>query len=166
MDTQTIKSLYYSLFHSHMTYGCLTWGLASKSNISRIIKLQQHALRIISFSDYDAPTSDLFSLLKVLKLEDAIKLNLCFLMHDWYNNRLPKCFNKLFSYRASTINTRKQHSLQLSLPLRRTERYGTSSIKFQGASLYNYLYDIDIKISNPKRTFGKEVKSLLMASYA
>ena len=50
VDTPTIKSLYYSLFHSHMTYGCLTWGLASKSNISRIIKLQQHALRIITFS--------------------------------------------------------------------------------------------------------------------
>ena len=28
VDARTIKSLYYSLFHSHMTYGCLTWGLA------------------------------------------------------------------------------------------------------------------------------------------
>jgi len=45
VDAKTIKSLYYSLFHSHITYGCLTWGLAAKCEVKRIYKLQKKSLK-------------------------------------------------------------------------------------------------------------------------
>ena len=34
-------SAYYSLFYTHLIYGCLVWSYSRKSNIDRLIKLQK-----------------------------------------------------------------------------------------------------------------------------
>ena len=41
-----LKSLYYTLIHSHMTYGIHAWGNAS--SIAKLFVLQKHAIRIIN----------------------------------------------------------------------------------------------------------------------
>ena len=42
-------SVYYSLFYTHLIYGCLVWPYSRKSNIDRLIKLQERYIRIIIF---------------------------------------------------------------------------------------------------------------------
>ena len=46
-------SVYYSIFYSHLLYGCLVWSYSKQSNIDRISKLQKRYVRILSFSDFN-----------------------------------------------------------------------------------------------------------------
>ena len=166
VDLNTLTSLYHSLFHSHMTYGSLAWGLACKTEVTRILKLQQQAIRIITFTDYKEPTSSLFSQLGILKLEDVIKINFFLFMHDWYHKRLPDVFNNFFHYKLCTKKTRAGDISKLLLPVRRTEKYGTHNIKHQGAVMFNELLNLNISASKSKVAFKKEIKGLLIAGYA
>ena len=38
--------VYYSIFYSHLTYGCNLWGLTSEENISKIEVLQKNAFAL------------------------------------------------------------------------------------------------------------------------
>lgn len=160
-----MKSLYHSLFHTHLTYGCLTWGFAGENLLSRIFKLQKKALRIITFSDFKDPTSPLFSQLRIPKLNDVIKINLCLFMHDWLNHNLPRVFDGFFNRTCTHSITRANTLPKLTLPFKRTEKYGSRNIKYNGAAIYNILCNLNIKTSNSKSSFKQEITTLLMSSY-
>lgn len=166
VDENTIKSLYHSLFHAHMTYGCLTWGLAGATEINRISNLQKQAIRLITFSDFHEHTSLLFSQLGILKLKDVIKQNVSLFMHDWCNHKLPNVFEDFFSFHSSAVATRSSTFSMLSLPTRHTEKYGSFNIKYKGAINYNQLCALNIKTNSAKLTFKKTITGLLLASYA
>ena len=46
--TSTLRSLYFSLFNSHLSYGLVVWGNANISDINNIKLLQKRALHAIS----------------------------------------------------------------------------------------------------------------------
>ena len=166
VDFETIRSLYYSLFHSHMTYGCLAWGLACKKELNRISGLQQQALRLITFSDHSTPTSEIFSRTDILKLEDVITLNLCLFIHDWHHKRLPSAFDDFFLIYSSNKVTRSNKVSKLSIPITKTEMYGHNNMKHKGAVMYNQLRDRNISISSSRSAYRNEIRSLLVAAYA
>ena len=68
-------SVYYSLFYTHLIYGCLVWSYSRKSNIDCLIKLQRRGIRIVNFSDFDSHTDPQYSELKLLKACDIFSLS-------------------------------------------------------------------------------------------
>ena len=68
-------------FNSHLIYACQVWGQDSLY-LQRLSILQNKALRIINFKEYDYPTNDLYHESKILKIEDYIKLLNCFFVKD------------------------------------------------------------------------------------
>ena len=79
-----IISIYHAIFASHMTYGCQIWGQNDKNSLFKKIKrLQKRAIRIITFSNYDAHTEPLFKQLKILKIKDIVTLYNCIFIHDF-----------------------------------------------------------------------------------
>ena len=71
---ETITSVYYSIFYSHLTYACQVWSLTTQRNLDIINILQKNCLRIINFAAYNNHTNTLFYSYKLLKFEDIIKL--------------------------------------------------------------------------------------------
>ena len=69
----SLISVYYSLFYSHVTYGCLVWSLTKKLNINKINILQKKCIHIINLKIYNDHTSPLFVDNKLLKLNDIIE---------------------------------------------------------------------------------------------
>ena len=51
---EELHSLYYAILSSHLVYGCQVWGQNSNSVIDKVFRLQNRALRIMSFSDFHA----------------------------------------------------------------------------------------------------------------
>ena len=47
----SLISVYYSLFYSHVTYGCSVWALTKMSNINKINILQKKCIRIINLKN-------------------------------------------------------------------------------------------------------------------
>ena len=71
-----LKTIYYSLFNSHLIYGCQIWG--QKDRISEALRkignLQDKALRIINFMQPNEPINEIYKKQYVLKLKDYIYL--------------------------------------------------------------------------------------------
>ena len=45
------RTIYYSLFNSHMIYGCQIWGQHKTNLAKRVVKLQEKAIKIINFTN-------------------------------------------------------------------------------------------------------------------
>ena len=42
-----LRSLYFSLFNSHLSYGLVVWGNTSSKDIDKIKSLQRRAIRVV-----------------------------------------------------------------------------------------------------------------------
>ena len=89
VDKKTLLALYFSLFHSHLSYAAQVWGQRQSVYARRILTLQKQALRIMTFSDFRAHSSPLFLNYTILTFFDFIKyLNILFI-YKIFNRMLP-----------------------------------------------------------------------------
>ena len=134
-----LKSIYYAIFSSHMTYGCQVWGQNSNStHIKQISSLQDKAIRIINFKPYRSTRNPLYKENAILKLEDFIKVQNCLLIHDYLHNTLPLCFQDYyFKKNTRQIQTRNSNIGCLFVPSQNTTTYGLNSISQQAIFNWN-----------------------------
>ena len=120
--------------------------------------MQKKAIRLITFSDFDAHTSPLFSQLKLLKLQDHIKLQTLYFMHQFLHGKLPKIFDSFFIKTSDmhNVNTRFATRSTFYVPKIRTN-YGKFNIRYNGPILWNET-DERFKILTPY-SFKGEVHS-------
>jgi hypothetical protein len=60
LPKQCMKTLYYSLIHSHLSYGLLIWGNENQSALRQMTFLQKNAIRLINNAKYNSYTDPLF----------------------------------------------------------------------------------------------------------
>ena len=136
---QELKSIYYAIFSSHLYYGLQIWGQRKTSEFNKLIKLKNRALRIKNFENFEIDSSPLFKESKIIKLENMVDFQNCLFLHDYLNNRLPKCFNNYFK----TVNNVHSHSTHRSRvgciyqPRVATKRYGQCSIISKCIKIWN-----------------------------
>ena len=165
-----LRSLYYSLFHSHLSYGLVLWGNASRSYIDKIRSLQKRALKAIVFANNDdnTNTNHIYFDLKVLDLDHQLKVQLSSLMWDYDHNTLPsslrahfKRSNLVHNYRTRAATKGNLHHCKV-----RTLKYGIKSFKYQGVKILNDLKNMSIyQDATNKKSFLKRLKSDLLSSY-
>ena len=104
--------LYYSFFHSHLQYGILLWGSTSKTYLSKIIVLQNKAIKVIGGGKWRDRATPFYKKLKILKIVDVYKLETAIFMYKYSTNKLPAGMNNLFqetsSYKMYTYCKPKQ----------------------------------------------------------
>ena len=162
-----LKSLYYSLFHSHMSYGISIWGVANSTLMEKVFLLQKRAIRIITNSDFLAHTDPLFSELGILKVNDIFIQKLSSLMWDYDHGVIPKSlnvwFNKIPCHKYKTRFVAKGKIVPL---ISKTRTFGFRSFKHQGANILNQLKDLQFYTSSKsKNTFLNSLKSSLIGLY-
>ena len=104
-----LKSIYHAIFTSHLRYGCQIWALENTTQVQRIGKMQDRAMRIINFKDFHATPEPIYFQYQTLKLCDMVRLNNCLLVYDFLRNTLPECFENYFEqtkFRYTTLVTR------------------------------------------------------------
>ena len=108
VSNDELRSLYFALFSSHLIYASQIWGQVTNTFNKNIFKLQNRALRIITFSDFNANSNPLYTNLNILKLRDEIVLQNCLFVHDSLSNTAPKCFYEYFTHtrEMDALNTR------------------------------------------------------------
>ena len=112
-----LKTLYYSLIHSHLSYGILAWGNAVQSILYHTIILQKRAVRIIHNATFNSHTNPLFQHSRVLKLHDIYEYQSVLFIFDFINGKLPASFNTVFTlnkYIPNARSTRQSHLLHIT----------------------------------------------------
>ena len=134
-----LKILYYAIFSSHLMYGCQIWGQTINSFNQKIMKLQNRALRIITFSDFQADSNPLYANLNILKLADQVILQNCLFVHDALNKVSPICFFDYFSLTKTihSLNTKNAKLGCLFVTNSGTVTYGLNSITSKCISNWN-----------------------------
>ena len=83
-----MKTLYFSLSHSHLNYGILIGGY----KCNRLVKLQKRLIRIVMLAKYNAHTDPLFKQAAILKISDMLRINVLKFYHKCQRRKLPKYF--------------------------------------------------------------------------
>ena len=136
-----LKNLYYAIFSSHLMYGCQIWGQTINSFNQKITKLQNRALRIITFSDFQADSNPLYANLNILKLADQIKLQNCIFVYDALTKVSPICFHDYFTLTKAihSLNTKNANLGCLFVTRSDTVTYGLNSITSKCISIWNVM---------------------------
>jgi len=101
LPLHTLKTLYYSLFASHLTYGIILWGYTN----AKVFTIQKKAIRLISNAPRLAHTEPLLRQHGILKYADIISLQEHKFFYKFMNHLLP-------DYSQTLIDLfRKNHGL-------------------------------------------------------
>ena len=123
VQKKELKSIYYALFSSHLTYGNQIWAQHKNVNTKKIFKLQNKALRITEFADFRSETNLIYKNNKILKLGDQV-------VFDFLNGKLHQCFDSYFT-RVNEIHAIQTISSRLGclfLPHFSTAHCGINSV--------------------------------------
>ena len=130
LHKKELRSVYFAIFSSHLSYASEIWGQPKNINSEKIFRLQNRALRIIDFANFQDNVNPIYKSNNVLKLEDHIKIQNCLFVFDYYSGRLPQCFNGYFTKinEVHSIETISSKLGCLYTPRFATTRYGLNSI--------------------------------------
>ena len=141
VDKTTLRSIYFAIFSSHLTYSCIVWGQSGNPRLKRICSLQRISARILCFAPFRSPTDSLFPRLNILKFSDLITIINCLFVFDFIKNNLPLSLSLVNAQGISLIslecNTRNCYTTHSSITTKKT---CSSSLQV----LFTYLYYIYI----------------------
>ena len=100
-----IKTVYYSLFDTHLHNTCQVWA---QSNSDIVRRAQTKALKIINFKDGSHTREPLFTEEKILNLTDIITLNNCMHVFDHLNSSFPSII--IFDDLLKTFKKQPSHN--------------------------------------------------------
>ena len=126
-----------------MSYSSQVWAQHANFRSRRILTLQKTSLRLLTFSDYNSPSSTLFLSLKILSFFDFIKYQNILLVYNLLNRKMPSPLCDTFNLSSLTVNARLNHfptrvkSGILQLPRVSTVHFGNYSIRYQSVLSWN-----------------------------
>ena len=140
VSKNTLLSIYYAIFQSHLHYASIIWKNNSTETNNKLLRLQNKALRIIHFKGPREPADPLYHADEILKFEDQVKFQFCLLAYLQQQKRLPMAFDNFLT----PVNSLHNHNTQgakhkLDIPRTKTVTYGSLSIAIRAAKTWNEL---------------------------
>ena len=165
LNTSALCSLYYALFHCHIQYGIITWSSTYKTYLKKLVTLQNKAVKIVGNGIWNDRATPYYAKLKILKLQDLVKLETAAFVYNYKSGQLPSTFRNYFTALNNIhVKTTRATSLHnFFVPFFKTLKL-QRSIKYQGPKIWNSL-DLEIKNSKSLKAFKSRLKNLLLASY-
>ena len=75
VDLNTTRSLYFSIFSSHISYCCQVWGQNGNPHLNRILSIQRSALRIINFMPFRSDVYFMFRSLNIPLFSNLVRIS-------------------------------------------------------------------------------------------
>ena len=159
------KTIYHSLFESHLNFGSIIWGSTQPHVIRKIVTLQKKAVRHIMNKKSNAHTSLLFKELRLLNIHDLISFNQSLFIRKYKNSQLPDSFNNIYpSVEDVPIARRTRHddfNLTHQRPIKKQYFFFPS---LRCINTFNAL-DIEIKSISEIKQFREELSSYFFSRY-
>ena len=158
-----LLTIYSAFFKPHIEYYVNIWSCTSNSNLQPINISMKKAVRLITFSNFDAHAESLFKSLNILNLSNTIDLNLGKFMWEVNTKALPKSLLKVLEFdQEKKPNRNITHSFKY-IPICR-RKYKLSFTTTSGTILWMELPE-KIKELKSKRLFTKHLNPLSAGGY-
>ena len=76
LPESAMLNLYYALVHSNLIYGILWWGNTFPSYLTKLSKLQNKAIRIVTGKNWNDSANPLYQKLNILPLVSLLNLDI------------------------------------------------------------------------------------------
>ena len=100
-----LTNLYRSLILPYLSCGIVAWGRAAKSHISKLLILQNRALRLMHFADKQQHAIPFFLDSNFLPIQMVYFEKIASLMNDVSNRIVPVLIRKLFTKREDDVHS-------------------------------------------------------------
>ena len=112
-----LKNIYFALFHSKLTYAIQIWGQSLNHN-SRLTKLQKSAVRLITFSNFQAASVPIFKELSIPPTYNIVLTLNIKLAHKTLNLESPAAVQEILDlkYMQNSYSTRSTFLKLLARP--------------------------------------------------
>ena len=159
-----LKTIYNSLVQTHLDYGNLSWRTCANTNLKNIEKLQNKAVRIISFKNKEDSPTPLYKQLQILPLKFNIYFNQCKILWQLVHSQLPYSIINIFNNHGVKLSERESDRKVYKLynPYQRTS-YGINFIFYSGTKTWNLIIPDKIRTIITIRRFKKELTNHLLS---
>ena len=158
---ENIKTIYYALIYSRIKYGISVYGQACNAKLKRVQKLQNQLLKVLSGKKFRFPTDELHDEFELLTVKDITEQEILTFVHNFFSNNLPSVFNGYFETLADNHNRNTRNGSNLLKIPRYSTNFAGSTIKIQGAKLWNKLDNSLKNIAKAKKFKSKFKDSCL-----
>ena len=116
LDTHSLINIYYAHIHSHLSYAITVWGsMSSKTQLNGLRKVQNQCIRIINKESTTSDITGQYEKLKVLTVDQLVKLHLCKLGHMISHKQLPTPIHNMFEAKGGKKHIAIQLGASISL---------------------------------------------------
>jgi hypothetical protein len=156
-----LKSLYFALIHSHLTYCTSILSGITAVNRTRIEKVQKKAIRIMTNSTYNAHTMPLFIEQSILPFSKLILQSQLSFMHSIEYKYAPPSFSHIWTKNNERLpNQNLRNANDFYLPNPRTETFKKSTFYAMPLAWNNL--PVSLKLQENKITFKWALKAHLL----
>ena len=150
MSLKVLKTVYFSYFHSVMTYGIIFWG---NSHLNQIIfKIQKRIIRIIANKGKRESYRNLYKQLQILTLPSQHIFSLLIFVVRRRN---------LFVANSEIHNINTRFNQNLHLPSTKLTLV-QKGLFYSGSKIYNLLPSYIKSVNNDLNNFKSKLKTLLL----
>ena len=162
LDKETLLLLINAFVFSKLFYCSTVWSNTSKSNVSKLQRVQNFAARIIlGLRKFDHISQGIKSL-KWLPVKDRLYLNDAIMMYKCINKLAPDYLADKFVQRSHIHNRNTRSRNQLDIPRCRIST-GQRSFVYRGTQLWNSL-SYDVRTAKCPKVFKRRLINILLSS--
>ena len=158
-NIKTLTDLYYSFVHPYLSYCVEFWGNTKTTYINLLIKLQKHAVRIITAANRLCSTAGIFKMLKIIPLAKLHTLAVFLFLYKVVNTVVPSAISSMFVFDLDVHahDTRQANNIHVD-PVHCDIHI--KCIRYQARTLYNCSDGINYNVSY--QCFKYLIKHLLL----
>jgi len=160
-----MRTLYFALVNSYLSYGIIAWGNADKAVIRSLTLLQKRAIRIIYNAPFNSHTDPKFKNSGILKLQDMFEYQSLLLVYDYLSANLPKSFDGIFPTNSDMPNSRSTRQSQLLYVPRFSSKYAKKQPIYFLPVLWNEWVK-RIPVTGSKYQVKRYIKTTLLQHYS
>ena len=144
MPFDTLKTVYCSLFDTHLRYACRVWGQSNSDILVMFKELKtKPEEKNNKFQGKRHPSAPLYTETNIVNLTNIITYNYCMLVFDHLNSSLPAIFDELFKpfKEQHSYNTRRARRCNLNIRKMKTSFYGSRSVQVKSIKDWSNIID-------------------------
>ena len=162
VNQNSLQKYYNSYVLPGFDFGCVVWGNTTNANLTRLVKLQKRAAKMVLKADFMTPSEQLFKELTWLPFPKRIQYHTCLMVYKSITGQAPKYVSSMLTY-VSEHHERQTRSTVFDLLhiSRSHSAYFDRAFSVQGPKLWNSLA-ADNKNSTTIDSFKCELKRYLL----
>ena len=162
VQQNSLKQYYNSYVLPVFDFGCVVWDNTANANLTRLVKLQKRAARMILKVDFMTPSEQLFKELNWPPFPKWVQYHTCLMVYKSITGQTPEYIPSMLTYGSEHHERQTRSTALIFLHIPRSHpAYFDRAFSVQGPKLWNSL-PADIRNSTSTNRFKSELRCYLL----